>query len=101
MSKSNLTAAIFISTLAITFLIAFATSARSKRSDKDDDLAGRHLNKWVVGLSAATTGNSGFIVTGAVGLGYVGGVHWLFLPLSWLLGDIVFWSIFPARLNDA
>jgi sodium/proline symporter len=65
----------------------------------DEDLAGRSLNRWLIGLSAGTTGNSGFIVTGAVGLGYAGGVQWLLLPLSWLLGDLVYWSLFPDRLN--
>src|SRR5207253_2646929 len=46
-----------------------------------------------------TTGNSGFIVTGAVGLGYAGGVHWILLPVCWLLGDLVYWAFFPDRLN--
>lgn len=27
-------------------------------------------------------------------------MSWVLLPLSWLLGDIVFWSVFPGRLND-
>jgi Na+/pantothenate symporter len=38
-------------------------------------------------------------VTGAVGLGYSGGAQWLLLPLGWLLGDLIYWSIFPDRIN--
>ena len=53
-----------------------------------------------VGLSAGATANSGFVVTGAVGLGYTMGAQWLVLPLAWLLGDVVFWSIFPNRINE-
>jgi len=90
---------VFFISLAITFGAAFIARVRSGRQSRDEDLAGRSLNRWLVGLSAGTTGNSGFIVTGAVGLGYAGGIHWLLLPLSWLLGDLVFWTLFPARLN--
>lgn len=66
---------------------------------KDDGLAGRSLNRWMIGMSAGATANSGFIVTAAVALGYTYGVQWLMLPISWLLGDLVFWHFFPARIN--
>ncbi len=89
--------AVFAVTLAATYIAAGL--ARRRAAGADEDLAGRSLNRWLVGLSAGTTGNSGFVVTGAVGLGYSGGVHWLLLPLSWLLGDLVYWSLFPQRLN--
>lgn len=89
---------VFFATLAITFGVAIFARFRT-HAGSEEDLAGRNLNRWLVGLSAGTTGNSGFIVTGAVGLGYAGGVHWLLLPLSWLLGDLIYWSLFPQRLN--
>lgn len=91
--------AVFFTTLAITYIAAIYARVRSKPGAADEDLAGRGLNRWLVGLSAGTTGNSGFIVTGAVGLGYAGGVQWLLLPLSWLIGDLIFWALFPDRLN--
>jgi sodium/proline symporter len=90
---------VFLCTLALTFSAAIIARIRSRRADSDEDLAGRKLNRWLIGLSAGTTGNSGFIVTGAVGLGYVGGAHWMMLALSWMLGDLVYWSLFPQRLN--
>lgn len=65
----------------------------------DDGLAGRNFNRWLVGLSAGTTANSGFIVTAAVGLGYTYGLQWMMLPIAWLLGDLIFWHLFPARIN--
>ncbi len=93
------TGIVFLTTLAMTFAAALYARRRVKTSAHDEDLAGRHLNRWLIGLSAGTTGNSGFIVTGAVGLGYAGGLHWLLLPLSWMLGDLVYWVLFPSRLN--
>jgi sodium/proline symporter len=89
----------FFATLAATFGTAILGSLRARPFDGEEDLAGRRLNRWLIGLSAGATGNSGFIVTGAVGLGYAGGVHWLLMPLAWMLGDLVYWWVFPARLN--
>lgn len=89
---------VFVATLMVTFAAAFLARRHSKK-DTDHGLAEIKLNRWLVGLSAGTTANSGFIVTGAVGLGYVYGLQWILLPLSWLLGDLLFWYVFPARVN--
>jgi sodium/proline symporter len=90
---------VFILTLLATFGAAIIARRHSAR-DKEGGLAEIKLNRWLVGLSAGTTANSGFIVTGAVGLGYVYGLQWVLLPISWLLGDLVFWYLFPARINE-
>src|SRR6201996_122120 len=90
---------VFFVTLLLTFGAAIYARLKSQPSSAEEDLAGRSLNRWMIGLSAATTGNSGFIVTGAVGLGYAGGAQWLLLPLGWLIGDIIYWTIFPDKLN--
>ncbi|MGP0104051.1 sodium:solute symporter family transporter [Rhodoblastus sp.] len=90
--------AVFLITLAATFGAAFL-ARRHAANDGSGGLAEIKLNRWLVGLSAGTTANSGFIVTGAVGLGYAYGLQWVLLPLSWLLGDLVFWYFFPARIN--
>lgn len=89
---------VFLLMLVATFGAALLARRHSAHKN-DDGLAGRNFNRWLVGLSAGTTANSGFIVTAAVGLGYTYGVQWLMLPISWLLGDLVFWHFFPARIN--
>jgi len=89
---------VFFATLLATFGAAFLARRHSTK-DTDHGLAEIKLNRWLVGLSAGTTANSGFIVTGAVGLGYAYGLQWILLPLSWLLGDLLFWYVFPARVN--
>lgn len=90
---------IFLITLAATFGAAFLARRHSTK-DTDHGLAEIKLNRWLVALSAGTTANSGFIVTAAVGLGYTYGLQWILLPLSWLLGDLLFWYVFPARINN-
>jgi sodium/proline symporter len=90
---------VFLVTLAATFGAAI-TARRHSAGDANHGLAEIKLNRWLVGLSAGTTANSGFIVTAAVGLGYTYGLQWILLPLSWLLGDLLFWYVFPARINE-
>jgi Na+/proline symporter len=88
---------IFIITLSLTFTAAYLGRKHSKV--RAGGLANEKLNKWMIGLSAGATANSGFIVTGAVGLGYSFGAQWLLLPISWFLGDLLFWKFCPAKIN--
>ena len=71
---------------------------------KDDTegyfIADRGLNKWQIGVSAGATANSGFIVVGAVGMGYSMGLSSLIYPLAWFVGDIVFWLFFAERIRS-
>lgn len=99
MPQLSVAGLVFAFSIFVTFLVAVLARKRALATASEEDLAGRKLNRWLIGLSAGATGNSGFIVTGAVGLGYTGGVQWLLLPISWMIGDLVYWAIFPARLN--
>lgn len=99
MSNTIIIGLVFGVSLLATFGVVLFGRLKSMKDTSDKDLAGRSLNRWLIGLSAAATGNSGFIVTGAVGLGYAGGIQWVMLPIAWLLGDLIFWSLFPSRLN--
>jgi Na+/proline symporter len=90
--------AVFGVALIATFVMACLGRRDSNRLTSAA-LSEQRLNRWLVGLSAGATANSGFVVTGAVGLGYMYGAQWLLLPLSWLLGDVLFWLVFPSRIN--
>ena len=94
----SLTGLIFLLVVLLTFAVTFV--ARKHSTLSEGGVADENLNKWLVGLSAGATANSGFIVTAGVGLGYVYGVQWILLPLAWLLGDIVFWLFFPHKINE-
>jgi Na+/proline symporter len=95
-----LSLSVFALTIVATF-IASILGHRHASASSGEGLAGEKLNKWLVGLSAGASANSGFVVTGAVGLGYVGGLPSLLIPLGWLAGDILFWLFFPQRINGA
>lgn len=89
---------VFLVTLMITFGFSFLGRMHSPKNDTI--LSEHRLNRWLLGLSAGATANSGFVVTGSVGLGYLYGYKWLLLPLGWFLGDLLFWKFFPGRLNS-
>ena len=94
----DLSVLIFLFTLAATFFVSFLGRAHARKLNSNA-LADQKLSKWLVGLSAGATGNSAFIVTGAVGLGYTLGMPSLLLPFGWLFGDIAFWTFFPDKIN--
>lgn len=98
--RTVLAATVFALTLIGTFVASWLGRRHSKRISAEG-LTHQNLNRWWIGLSAGATANSGFVVTGAVGLGYAYGIQWLFLPVAWFLGDIVFWRFFPGRINAA
>jgi Na+/proline symporter len=96
----TLTIIVFSLFCLILFLIGFKAKKKKDESDLNYFLGNRNLNAIQIGLSAGATGNTGFIMTGAVGLGYSLGIDWLFLPFAWFLGDLIFWKFFPHKLNQ-
>lgn len=88
----------FSITLAITIGMAMYGGKKAAK-EKSQSLSDHGINKWLLGLSAGATANSGFVVAGAVGLGYLYGITWLLLPIAWLLGDLIFWKFFPNKIN--
>ncbi len=88
------------SVFVVVFLGVGALAAkRSAPTDVDYLLGSRSFGAWFVGLSAGATGNSGFIMLGAVGMGYTMGISGVIMALSWFLGDLAFWSFFPEKFN--
>lgn len=100
---TNLHAIDFIIILiVIVATLATALFATKKRNDAsgEEAVAGRSINHWLLALSAGATANSGFVLTGAVGLGYAYGLVWLLLPIGWFIGDIIFWIFIAQKIND-
>lgn len=90
---------VFGAVIVATFIAALR-GRRDIQDDAESHISRQRLNRWLVGLSAGTAANSGFVVTGAVGLGYLFGIYWLLLPFAWFLGDLIFWHFFPHRINE-
>lgn len=93
--------AFFSLILFLLLLLAVGTVAARSSGDTEEDywLADRSFGKYFIGFSAGASSASSFIMIGAVGVGYTLGVTALLLPLGALLGDLVFWSIYPDKIN--
>lgn len=77
-----------------------ALAARfSTHTDADYLLGNRSFGKYVIGLSAGATANSGWIMIGAVGAAYSQGFSAFLLIIAYFLGDLTFWMLFPERIN--
>lgn len=72
---------------------------KKQHSSEDYLMAGRSHGKFVIALSGAASAVTGFIMIGAVGAGYSMGLIALLMPLGWFFGDLVFWTLFPDRIN--
>ncbi|MEM8946954.1 MAG: hypothetical protein AAGD11_17395 [Planctomycetota bacterium] len=84
---------------AVSVIGCIAIAYRAMRATKNEDfIFSRGINGFVSGLSSGATANSGFIVIGAVGMGYTMGYASLTYPLAWLVGDIFFWILFAPRV---
>ncbi|MEX0813575.1 MAG: hypothetical protein WD048_15260 [Chitinophagales bacterium] len=96
-----MTSILVFSIFSIVLIIVGTLAARSVDENNNESyfVNNRQFGKYLVAISAAITGNTGFIITGAVALGYMFGLSALVLPLSWLLGDILYWQVFPDKLN--
>ncbi|NEP58078.1 MAG: sodium/proline symporter, partial [Symploca sp. SIO2G7] len=95
---------ITIATFAV-FVILFlwigAIAAKlSKNTETDYLLGDRSFGKVFIGLSAGATGNSGWIMVGAVGTAYSTGIASLLIVLPTFLGELAFWTFFPDKVNQ-
>ncbi len=84
----------------ILFLMIGIYAGKKANTKEEYHLAGRKLKGWQVGLSAGATANSGFIVVGAVGMGYKMGIISLLYPLGWFLGDLIFWFLLAPKIRN-
>lgn len=85
----------------IFLMVAVGAIASSRKKSTSDDylMAGRSHGKFMIALSGAASATSGFIMIGAVGAGYTMGMMAVLMPISWFLGDFLFWTLFPDRIN--
>ena len=84
----------------VIFLWIGALAAKfSKNTEADYLLGDRSFGKLFIGLSAGATGNSGWIMVGAVGTAYTIGISSLLIVLPTFLGELVFWTFFSDKVN--
>ena len=68
-------------------------ASRESRSVAGFYLAGKKLPSWVIAFSSNTTGESGWLLLGLTGMGYLVGFHALWVVLGEVLGVALAWSV--------
>jgi sodium/proline symporter len=95
-SDNSLLAAAVAMVLVLLGSVIGNLTTRIRASDrKDREL---RFGTIVTGLSAAASGNSAFLLVGAVGLGFVMGISAVWIAIGFWLGDILFWYLIAPRL---
>ena len=98
MSPDAAVAAVVALYLALLLVIGWA-AARLTRSPEDFFLAGRSLGSWVTAVSSTASSESGWVVLGAVGMAYAGGVSALWYAPGCLFGYMVNLYFVAPRLR--
>ncbi len=77
-------------------------AARLARSPEDFFLAGRSLGAWVTAISSTAASESGWVVLGAVGMAYTGGVSAFWFAPGCLAGYLVnLYLVAPALRRES
>ena len=91
----------FLLAMAAVVIVGWSASLRKGGKSEDYYLSGRAYGPFVIGLSAAAAGNSGFIMVGCVGLGYLLGPPAFALPIGVFVGDWTYWTFFARHVHEA
>ncbi len=84
---------------AIIIGVGLYSNRYARRSDEDYFLAGRSLNKWLAGLSASASSESGWVTLGLVGWAFTEGVKAYWILPGCLLGFIFNWFVIARRMR--
>lgn len=95
--NSPIALGIFVFLILVGLVIGIWSARRSKNTPSSEESKLR-FGSTVVGLSASASGNSAFIMVGAVGLGYVMGISALWIAFGFWMGDIFFWYFVAKHL---
>ena len=94
-------AASFIFFLLLFLGVGLSAHLRSRHNHRDYLLAGQETPAWLVGLSAGSTCNSGFMFTAFIGFAYLVGLPAIWLAVGWIVGDYLASCFIHRNLRTA
>lgn len=83
----------FVSFLLVFILIGVSSMFQKKSNSSDYLLASQSVKPWLVGLSAVSTNNSGYMFIGMIGFSYLYGISSV-----WLMGGMIFGDFLASLL---
>lgn len=91
---------VFIAYLGALFWLAY-WSRRSGGDLKGFFLGGKQMPGWAVAFSTNATGESGWLLLGLTGMGYLTGFHALWIVVGEIIGITLSWMLVARRLKPA
>lgn len=91
---------VFFGFLLVLLLITF-WSRKESNSMQGYYVAGKQLPWWVVAFSTCATGESGWLLLGLTGMGYLVGLHALWVVVGEVIGVALSWSFVAKKLKSA
>ena len=95
--------ATIVAVLAAYFLVLVGIAwwaSRENRSVAGFYVAGKKLPSWVIAFSANTTGESGWLLLGLTGMGYLVGFHAMWVVLGEVLGVALAWTLVARPFKE-
>jgi sodium/proline symporter len=90
---------VFILTLILPILVGFLTLKRTK-NQADFFVGGRSMNKFVVALSAVSSGRSSWLVLGLCGMAYTRGVSAVWAVVGYIVVEMFQFIYIGRRLRE-
>ena len=84
----------------VVLLVIGAWGRRESGTIKGYFVAGKKLPAWVVAFSSNATGESAWLLLGLTGMGYMVGVHALWVVLGEVLGVALGWALVAAPFKE-
>lgn len=91
----------FIGFLLAFTLVGLSSLHKSRGTRQDYYLADNTVSPWLVGLSAVSTNNSGYMFIGVIGYTYATGLASIWLMIGWIAGDFLASLFVHSRLREA
>ena len=91
---------VFFGFLLLLLVITF-WSRKESNSMQGYYVAGKQLPWWVVAFSTCATGESGWLLLGLTGMGYVVGLHALWVVVGEVIGVALSWAFVARKLKSA
>jgi sodium/proline symporter len=84
----------------VVLLIIGAWAARASKSVAGYYVAGKKLPSWVIAFSSNATGESAWLLLGLTGMGYMVGIHALWVVMGEVLGVALGWALVALPFKE-
>jgi sodium/proline symporter len=84
----------------VVLLILGAWGSRDSRSMAGYYVAGKKLPSWVIAFSSNSTGESAWLLLGLTGMGYLIGIHAMWIVIGEVLGVTLAWTLVALPFKE-